>query len=175
MNTRINDRIKNLLKENKYSRYKVYVTNKNTYINWNENDVRHRMFANTIEEVNQHLSQLSQKYPLHSFDFWVYHNYDIFVARTNSRFFNDHRFNATYLQSDYINVLHKSNYIPGKFYKYNVDKQIFELDIMFDDSIFNFMFTYDDFLIQKQWQKQQMSTIPAFQDDMSDITFFTKK
>ena len=124
---RQNQRITNLLMENEKSRYKVFVTDADNNIVWNVEDVSYRMFAKTMQKVQEFLEQLFIKYGP-NYNFYIYDTYNIYVNRTNSQYIRHPSFKTTVVyQNQTINQLLNSNKLPGKVYKAQINFNINEL------------------------------------------------
>ena len=65
-------RMQNLFQENKNMPYKVFVTDVDNNIIWDLDDALHRMFANTLQEVDEFLTLLFVKYgPM--YNYYIYY------------------------------------------------------------------------------------------------------
>ena len=119
-------RILNLFEEYKTVEYKVFTTDMNNKIIFNIDDVNHRMFATTTEEVQEFLKQLFLKYET-GYNFYIYDTYNIYVNRTNSKLKQYSYLQTSLLQgNNYINSLLQFGKIPGKIYKVEITFNLIE-------------------------------------------------
>lgn len=111
------ERYNDLLEENKNMPYKVFVTDMYNNFIWDLDDALHRMFANTLKEVNEFLTLLLVKYgPM--YNYYVYDTYKIYVNRSNSQLIRHRSLNLTVVhQNKTIKELLQNNKLPGKIYK----------------------------------------------------------
>ena len=111
------ERYNELLEENKNIPYKVFVTDIDNNIISDLDDALHRMFANTLVEVNEFLTVLFGKYgPM--YNYYVYDTYKIYVNRSNSHLIRHPSLNSSVVhQNKSINELLQNNKLPGKIYK----------------------------------------------------------
>ena len=111
------ERYDDLLEDNKNIPYKVFVTDSYNNIIWDIDDALYRMFANTLEEVDEFLTLLFVKYgPMKHY--YVYDTYAIYVNRSNSHLIRHPSLNSSVVhQNKSINELLQNNKLPGKIFK----------------------------------------------------------
>lgn len=118
-NLKKTERFNALFEENKTMPYKVFVTDFENNIIWDLDDALHRMFANTLQEVDEFLTLLLVKYgPM--YNYYIYYTNKMYVNKINSKI------TKKIPSSSKLTVVHGNKTInnfvnqgklPGKIYK----------------------------------------------------------
>ena len=123
------ERFNALFEENKTMPYKVFVTDFDNNIIWDLDDALHRMFANTLKEVDEFLTLLLVKYgPMYKY--YIYYTNKMYVNKINSNI-------RKKIPSSKLTVVHGNESIndfvnqgklPGKIYQAEIHFKKIELN-----------------------------------------------